>query len=274
MPACQQIHCGIVLDRGNAPHHRNHRCNGQQRKRSDPADGQIAAAAFGGALLFLIFLQKVVFFTGFACSIGQFLLMGGNDVADVFAAEAGKHRVAAAFASATAVAGKRIGPTAHAHPHCILPLGIARCILPRHKTQLIQRTAGLQGVGRIKSERSIALAPDGGVVEPDLFNYQVHALHAVPFAGQHHHAEPLAHAGLQALHALGLAEEQPVILIKTIQRYLNRSNHLIAQIVHHEGAFGVCFGGHGILPQFHRTRQVDLHCDPSLFIQNADCHLL
>ena len=122
----------------------------------------------------------------------------------IFRAVAGKHRVAPPLAAAAAGAFQRVGTAAYTQPYLILHAGIPHRVLAGHKAQLVQRAAARQGVGFVIRQGRVAPPPDGGIVEPDLFDHQINALHVSPLGGQQHDAEPFAHPGLEALDALRL----------------------------------------------------------------------
>ena len=216
-----------------------------------------------GALHLLLFDDQVVFLARLAGRHGQLLLMRGDDVGDVFRAVAGEHRVAPPLAAAAALAFQRVGPAAHAQPYLILHAGIPHRVLAGHKAQLIQRAAPRQGVGIIVCQGRVAPAPDGGIVEPDLLDHQIDALHVAPLGRQQHDAEPLAHPGLEALDALRLRKEEHVLLVKAFEGHLDGHHHLVAEVVHDKGAVGVVLGGHGILPELDRTGEINLHAHTS-----------
>ena len=216
--------------------------------------------------LFVFFFQKAaVFLAGLGRHVRQFLFMNGDHLPHVFPAEAGKDRVPAPLAAAAPGRIQRIGAPADAKPRLLLHLGVAHCVLSGHKAQFVQRPARLQGIGRIVHQRRVALTPDSRIVKPDLFNGDFRFLDVLPFVGHHHHAEALACFGFQALHPLGLAKQQPVVLIVAAQRQKDADHDLMGQVIHHKRTFRNVFRRHGGLPQLHRTRQINLHGSPSRF---------
>ncbi len=265
LPGGQLFHCGVIPQGGHHPQHAEQHGGKRQHARDAPADDAVFPAALLTALLAFFFQQAAVFLAGLSRYIRQLLLMDGDHLPHIFPAEAGKDRIPAPFAAAAAGRFQRIGPSADADPCLLLHLRVAHRVLTGHETQLVQRPARLQGIGRIIHQQRVALAPDGRVVEPDLFNGDFRFLDVLPLVGHHHHAEPFARSGLQALHPLGLAEQEPVVLIVAAQRQKNADHHFVGQIIHHKRAFRNVLRRHGGLPQLHRTRQINLHGSPSRF---------
>ncbi len=258
-PGVEQPHGVLIARGGDHPDHRcGNGCGRADRRYAQPHDAALAAA-LGGALDLLFFQHMVVFLARLARRLRQLLLVRGDDVRHIVRRKAGKHGVAPALAAAAAVALQGVGAAAHAQPHLLLHLRKAHGVLAGHKAQLVQRAPGLKGVGLKIGERGVALAPDGGVVEPHLLDHQIDALHVAPLRGQQHDAETLPHARLEPLDALRLAKEQLILLVKAVQRDLYGYDHLVAEVVHDKGAFRVVLRGHGVLPQLHGTGQVDLH---------------
>ena len=261
----QLLHRGVIAQGGQHPQHAEQHGGQRQHARDTPADDAVLPTALLTALLAFFFQQTAVFLAGFGRHVRQLLLMDGDHLPHIFPAEAGENRIPAPFAAAAPGRIQRIGPSADADPRLLLHLRVAHRVLTSHETQFIQRPARLQVVGLIVHQRCVALAPDGRVVKPDFFDGDFRFLDVLPLVGHHHHTEPLARDDLQALHPLGLAEQQPVVLIVAAQRQKKADHHLMGQIIQHKRTFRNVFRRHGGLPQLHRTRQINLHGSPSRF---------
>ena len=261
----QLFHSRVVAQGGQHPKNAEQHGGQRQRSRHAPADDPVFPATLLTALFVFLFQKAAVFLAGLGRHVRQLLFMNGDHLPHVFPAEAGKDRVPAPLAAAAPGRIQRIGAPADAKPRLLLHLGVAHRVLPGHKAQFVQRPARLQGVGRIIHQRRVALAPDSRIVKPDLFNGDFRFLDVFPFVGHHHHAEALARFGFQALHSLGLAKQQPVVLIVAAQRQKNADHDLMGQVIHHKRTFRNVFRRHGGLPQLHRTRQINLHGSPSRF---------
>ena len=261
----QLLHSRVIAQGRQHPKNAEQHGGQRQHARDTPADDAVFPAALLTALLAFFFQQTAVFLAGFGRHVRQLLLMDGDHLPHIFPAEAGENRIPAPFAATAPGRIQRIGPSADADPRLLLHLRVAHRVLTSHETQFIQRPARLQVVGLIVHQRCVALAPDGRVVKPDFFDGDFRFLDVLPLVGHHHHTEPLARFGLQALHPLGLAEQQPVVLIVAAQRQKKADHHLMGQIIQHKRTFRNVFRRHGGLPQFHRTRQINLHGSPSRF---------